>query len=178
MDIACELYLRSIGFEDFIPVFKENGITKNDIPQLLENDGKYLKELIPKAVDRMNFEKKFYASYEQNESLTSSSFELDLKKRRLDFTPSHSGGESSVILDCSDISTEQSYQILNEDIDVGTVISLDEELACVIEKEDTTSPAVPDSLSEKSDIKDNVRLKLHNFQLAYKDFLSLEMRTC
>lgn len=44
----------------------ENGITKSDIPQLFEDNGKYLKELMPKAIDRMNFnEKKFYASYEQ-----------------------------------------------------------------------------------------------------------------
>lgn len=43
----------------------ENGITKSDIPQLFENNGKYLKEIMPKAIDRMNFENKFHASYEQ-----------------------------------------------------------------------------------------------------------------
>lgn len=39
---------------------------KSDIPQLFEDNGKYLKELMPKAIDQINFdEKKFYASYEQ-----------------------------------------------------------------------------------------------------------------
>ncbi|XP_032690290.1 uncharacterized protein LOC116853345 [Odontomachus brunneus] len=53
----CKAFLKSIGFELFVPVFKGNGITINDIPCLFENNAKYLKKIMPKTVDRMNFEK-------------------------------------------------------------------------------------------------------------------------
>lgn len=95
----------------------------------------------------------------------------------MDFTPSDSsGGESSVtpiILDYSSIDVDQATCDILNNIETNSVISLNEKF--VIENEDTTSPAIEDS--EESDIIDNVRLKLYNFQLAYNNFLSLKMRT-
>lgn len=54
-----------------------------------------------------------------------------------------SGGEfnTPVILDYCDVTEQETYKILN-DIDMSSVISLNEELAYLTEKEDTTSPAV------------------------------------
>ncbi|RLU27397.1 hypothetical protein DMN91_001201 [Ooceraea biroi] len=87
---------------------------------------------MPKAVDRMNFQQKFYVSYGQTETSSSSTLELDVKRRRVkeNSMQSDCSGQSfvaSVILNYLHLDTEQQSNATVNDVHVSSVISLNEE---------------------------------------------------
>ncbi|XP_011883869.1 PREDICTED: uncharacterized protein LOC105571010 [Vollenhovia emeryi] len=136
---------------------------------------------MPKAVDRMNFEKKFYTSYEQNEASIFSSLECtDLKKRRIDSTQSDCSGEpfvSPLVLDLQvDTDNEQQTTAILNDIKISSTISLNEEIISLTEKETITLPAVP-SFLENSDLKDNYVWKILIKSVEGKSVLAQYERT-